>query len=55
MKISRIKIVPTEWSRWFAWHPVRTPTAWVWLDSVYRKRRDGTWFYSEFARPERRA
>ena len=29
---------PTDWSRWFAWHPVITlDRQWVWLEQVDRK------------------
>jgi hypothetical protein len=31
--------VKTNWHDWFAWHPVRTPEGWVWLETIRRKGR----------------
>ena len=28
-----------NWSRWFAWRPVRICDQWVWLEHVYRRQR----------------
>lgn len=42
---------PNKWEMWFAWHPVYTPTHWVWLEKVYRKLEgedmDGVWYEYE--------
>lgn len=30
-------MIYTQWSRWFAWHPVKIDNKRVWLSTVYRK------------------
>lgn len=41
-----------DWTLWFAWHPVKVGTAYVWLEQVRRRRRYGQeaagfWQYSD--------
>lgn len=38
-KQTKPKRYPTDWSKWFAWHPVSTDVdSFVWLDTVERRK-----------------
>lgn len=39
----REKPIP-EYYRWFAWHPVKIRKEWVWLEHVWFRYLQGTYF-----------